>query len=220
MKSFFEGDCLIRMLNMNTVTQQALEEVLEQMNCSIDSADTVELGPSQAKLYSHPLTSFFSKKGLEIAVSILSESNFEQLVEMYDHFEPKRAAQGLPPTGRDRILSWLEHLQKNGENLVALYKDRVIGHTILCPVSPTRAEFAIFIDQEYRNQGIGTKFTEVTLEFAREKGYHRVWLSVVVNNLCAIRVYKKLGFRMRDLFGPEQEMEICLDKQEKGTVAE
>ena len=212
--SFLEAGCLIQNLNMTKATQQTLEQVLEQRNHSIYSNGTEETGPSQAKRYSHPLKSFFSKMGLEIAVGELSKSNFEQLVEMYDHFEPKRAAQGLPPAGRDRILSWLGHLQKSGENLVALYQDRVIGHTILCPVSPTRAEFAIFIDQEYRNQGIGTKFTEVTLEFAREKGYRRVWLSVEVNNLCAIRVYKKLGFRMRDLFGPEQEMEICFDKQE------
>ena len=197
---------------MNRDTQQTLEQALQQKNGTISLAETAKLDPPQAKPYSHPLNFFFSKKGLEIAVSMLSESNFEQLVEMYDHFEPKRAAQGLPPAGRDRILSWLGHLQKTGENLVALYQDRVIGHTILCPVNPTRAEFAIFIDQEYRNQGIGTKFTEVTLEFAREKGYRRVWLSVEVNNLCAIRVYKKMGFRMRDLFGPEQEMEICLSE--------
>ena len=195
---------------MNRATQQTLEQVLEQENRFISPAEATEMGPCQTKLHSHTFKPFFSKMGLEIAVSMLCESNFEQLVEMYDHFEPKRAAQGLPPAGHDRILSWLEHLQKNGENLVALYQDRVIGHTMLCPVSPTRAEFAIFIDQEYRNQGIGTKFTEVTLEFAREKEYRRVWLSVEVNNLCAIRVYKKLGFRMRDLFGPEQEMEIYL----------
>ncbi len=54
--------------------------------------------------------------GLEIAVVQLSKSNFEQLVEMYEHFEPKRAAQGLPPTGRDRILSWLGTTpEKRGE---------------------------------------------------------------------------------------------------------
>jgi RimJ/RimL family protein N-acetyltransferase len=153
---------------------------------------------------------FSSKKGLEIVVIELSENHFEQLVEMYDHFEPKRAAQGLPPTGLDRIISWLDHLQKTGHNLVALYRKQLIGHAMLCPVNPTRAEFAIFIQQDFRNQGIGTKLTEVMLEFARGKGYRRIWLSVEVNNLAAIRVYKKLGFHTRDLFGPEQEMEICI----------
>jgi RimJ/RimL family protein N-acetyltransferase len=212
--SFLEVGCLIQNLNMTKATQQTMEQVLEQKDHSTHASETSEFGSARTELSLQIMSSFCSKQGLEIKVVELSKSNFEQLVEMYEHFEPKRAAQGLPPAGRDRILSWLGHLQKSGENLVALYQDRVIGHTILCPVSPTRAEFAIFIDQEYRNQGIGTKFTEVTLEFAREKGYHRVWLSVEVNNLCAIRVYKKRGFRMRDLFGPEQEMEICFDKQE------
>ena len=83
---------------------------------------------------------------------------------------------------------------------------------MLCPVNPSRAEFAIFIDQGYRDQGIGTRFTELTLQFARSKGFGRVWLSVEVNNLRAIRVYKKLGFQLRDLYGPEQEMEVVLEK--------
>jgi len=195
---------------MNRATQQTLAQVLEQKNHSTHSPETSEIGSVRTGLPSHIVKSFCSKQGLEIEVVHLSKSNYEQLVEMYEHFEPKRAAQGLPPTGRDRISSWLEQLQKNGENLVALYQGQVIGHTMLCTVSPTRAEFAIFIDQEYRNQGIGTKFTEATLRFAREKGYRRIWLSVVVKNLSAIHVYKKLGFRMQDLFGPEQEMEIWI----------
>jgi RimJ/RimL family protein N-acetyltransferase len=210
---FLENNCLVRNLNMNRVTQQTLVQVLEQKNRSTPSPEMTEIGPARTELPYHILKSFCSKQGLEIEVVELTKSSFDQLVEMYDHFEPKRAAQGLPPTGRDRIFSWLKDLQKNGENLVALHQGRVIGHTMLCPVSPIRAEFAIFIDQEYRNQGIGTKFTEVTLEFARGKGYRRIWLSVEVNNLIAIRVYKKLGFRLRDLFGPEQEMEICFDSK-------
>ena len=196
---------------MNRATLEALEDVLERKSGPAHSAQTIEIGPARTGLGSLVLKSFCSKQGLKIEVVDLSKSLFEQLVEMYENFEPKRAAQGLPPMGRDRIISWLEQLQKNGDNLVALYQGRVLGHTMLCAVNPTRAEFAIFIHQEYRNQGIGTKFTEVTLEFAREKGYRRIWLSVEVNNLIAIRVYKKLGFRMRDLFGPEQEMEICFD---------
>lgn len=199
---------------MNRAAEQSTEQILGQMDCSTHSSGVTEYGPDRTELHFHIMDVFCSKQALEIEVVELSKSTFEQLVEMYEHFEPKRAAQGLPPTGRDRISNWLEHLQKTGENLIALHQGRVIGHTMLCPVSPTRAEFAIFIDREYRNQGIGTKFTEVTLEFARGKGYRRIWLSVEVNNLIAIRVYKKLGFRMRDLFGPEQEMEIFFDSKE------
>jgi RimJ/RimL family protein N-acetyltransferase len=165
------------------------------------------------------LSTFSSKANLEIEVVEFSERHFDELVQMYDKFEPKRAAQGLPPMGRDRIIAWLRHLQKNGHNLLAFWNGRVIGHSMLCPVDPQRAEFAIFLHQDFRNQGIGTELTDVTLKYARHKGFRHVWLSVEVNNRCAIRVYKKKGFRVSALFGPEQEMVLDLEEtkgNEKG----
>jgi RimJ/RimL family protein N-acetyltransferase len=157
------------------------------------------------------LSTFGSKADLQIEVVEFSENHFDELVQMYEGFEPKRAAQGLPPVGRDRIIAWLRHLQKNGHNLLALWNRRVIGHSMLCPVDPQRAEFAIFLHQGFRNQGIGTGLTDVTLKYARHKGFRHVWLSVEVNNRCAIRVYRKKGFRVSALFGPEQEMVLDLE---------
>lgn len=156
-----------------------------------------------------------SKAGLVIEVVELCDRWFDELVEMYIDFEPKRAAQGLPPVGRDRVVAWLRHLQKNGHNLLALRNGEVIGHSMLCPMEHQRAEFAIFLHQDFRNQGIGTGLTEVTLEYARLKGLHNVWLSVEVNNRCAIRVYRKQGFEVSGMFGPEQEMSLNL-KEAKG----
>ena len=158
------------------------------------------------------LSTFESRTGLAIEVVEFCENRFEELVQMYDEFEPKRAAQGLPPVGRERIVNWLRHLQKSGHNLLALWDGRVIGHSMLCPVDPQRAEFAIFIDQDFRNQGIGTGLTEVTLKYARLKRLRNVWLSVEVNNQCAIRVYKKKGFHVSGMFGPEQEMTLDLEE--------
>ncbi len=158
------------------------------------------------------LLAFRSKARLEIEVIEFSESRFDALVEMYDAFEPKRAAQGLPPVGRDRIIAWLRQVQKSGFHLLALWNGRLIGHSMLCPFDPQRAEFAIFLDQHFRNQGIGTALTEVTLDYGRHKGIRDVWLSVEVNNRCAIRVYKKNGFRVSGFFGPEQEMALNLEE--------
>src|SRR5262245_44844724 len=89
-------------------------------------------------------STFSSKTGLQIEVVEFCESDFEALVDMYDAFEPKRAAQGLPPVGRERIVAWLRHLQKNGYNLLALCDGHLIGHSMLCPVDRQKAEFAIF----------------------------------------------------------------------------
>jgi RimJ/RimL family protein N-acetyltransferase len=158
---------------------------------------------------------FRSKGGLEIQVVELSESRFEELVRMYEVFEPKRGAQGLPPAGRERIVAWLRNLQLHGHNLLAIADNCVIGHSMLCPVDDGRAEFAIFLDEGFRNQGIGTGLTKATLDYGRHLKFRGIWLSVETNNGCAIRVYRKTGFQLSALFGPEQEM--ALDFTEAGT---
>lgn len=165
------------------------------------------------------LSTFDSRASLKIEVVEFSENRLDELVEMYDEFEPKRAAQGLPPVGRERIVGWLRHLQKSAYNLLALWHDRVIGHAMLCPMERQRAEFAIFLHQDFRNQGIGTGLTEVTLEYARLKGLRNVWLSVEVNNRCAIRVYRKQGFQVSGMFGPEQEMSLNLEEAKGNEVS-
>lgn len=165
------------------------------------------------------LSIFDSKAGLKVEVVEFYENRLSELVEMYDEFEPKRAAQGLPPIGRDRIATWLRHLQKSAHNLLALWDDRVIGHAMLCPMEGQRAEFAIFLHQDFRNQGIGTALTQVTLEYARLKGLRHVWLSVEVNNRCAIRVYGKQGFQVSGMFGPEQEMSLNLEEGKEDEVS-
>ena len=164
------------------------------------------------------LSTFESRVGLVIEVVEFCDNRFDELVEMYDNFEPKRAAQGLPPVGRERIVAWLRHLQKSGHNLVALWNGKVIGHSMLCPMERQRAEFAIFLHQDFRNQGIGTGLTQVTLNYARLKGLRNVWLSVEVNNHCAIRVYKKKGFQVSEMFGPEQEMALDLEETKENEV--
>jgi len=164
------------------------------------------------------LSTFESRVGLVIEVVEFCDNRFDELVEMYNNFEPKRAAQGLPPVGRERIVAWLRHLQKSGHNLVALWNGNVIGHSMLCPMERQRAEFAIFLHQDFRNQGIGTELTQVTLNYARLKGLRNVWLSVEVNNHCAIRVYKKKGFQVSEIFGPEQEMALDLEETKENEV--
>lgn len=165
-------------------------------------------------------STFQSKPGLKIEIVELSDSRFEELVTMYEVFEPKRGAQGLPPVGRERIVTWLRHLQKDGYNLLALADSRVIGHSMLCPVDATRAEFAIFLDQSFRNQGIGTGLTAATLAYAEQLNFRNIWLSVETNNRCAVRVYRKTGFQLSGLFGPEQEMALELNSKTKGGTSD
>jgi len=145
-------------------------------------------------------------KGFQIRVVEFRDVFFQAIVEMYEDFEPKRGAQGLPPVGRDRLISWLRPLCLNHLNLLAFFGDRLIGHTMLCFMGTDRAEFAIFIHQDFRNQGIGSEFTRITLEYGRAKRLRHIWLTVEVNNFSAIRVYKKMGFQISGTYYPEVEM--------------
>ena len=177
--------------------------------------------PSEAtctKRQADVLSTFESRAGLVIEIVEFSDNRFDELIEMYNDFEPKRAAQGLPPVGRERIVAWLRHLQKSGHNLLALRNGHIIGHSMLCPMDRQRAEFAIFLHQDFRTQGIGSGLTEVTLNYARLNGLRNVWLSVEVNNHCAVRVYRKKGFRVSEIFGPEQEMALDLEKTKGNEV--
>jgi len=71
-------------------------------------------------------------------------------------------------------------------------------------------EFVIFVHQDYRNFGIGTTLTRLTLDKAKELGYKTVWLTVSVTNFIALRLYLKVGFANCDMDDCERTMMIKL----------
>lgn len=56
-------------------------------------------------------------------------------------------------------------------------------------------EFAISLDEEYRNLGYGTSLMKKMIEFLKDKGYHQTSLSVDKDNY-AVNMYQKLGFEI------------------------
>lgn len=135
------------------------------------------------------------------------------LETMYLGFEPKRAAQGLPPDGPDRIRRWLDSVLDAGLHLVVEVEGEVLGHAMLIPVDGDTVELANFLHQSIRNRGIGTALNSLSVALARRDGYRRVWLCVEPSNRAAIRSYEKAGFLMvpGTLFQPELEMEALTE---------
>ncbi|HEX6938064.1 MAG TPA: GNAT family N-acetyltransferase [Longimicrobiales bacterium] len=134
------------------------------------------------------------------------------LQAMYEGFEPKGAAQGLPPRAPLGIRRWLDRVLGRGEHVVAEAGGRVVGHAMLIPMDDGGAELATFVDQAVRDRGIGTALNRVIVDVAREAGYRRVWLCVTPSNRAALRSYRKAGFRLVSgaLWMPEVEMEVML----------
>ena len=136
------------------------------------------------------------------------------LEAMYADFEPKRVAQGLPPSDPGQRTRWLDSVLGAGHHLVVEMGGRVVGHGMLLPCPEHEAELANFLHQDTRDRGIGTALNRALLELGRELGLRRVWLSVEPSNRRAIRSYENVGFRRRPAspWAPELEMEVVLDR--------
>lgn len=135
------------------------------------------------------------------------------LEALYNDFEPKGAAQGLPPRHTAAIRQWLDRVLGQGEHLVVEADGWIVGHAMLIPMDDGGAELANFLHQSLRSRGIGTALARVSVDLARDVGYRRVWLSVEPGNRAAVRSYRKAGFHVLpgSPWAPEIEMEVPLE---------
>jgi GNAT superfamily N-acetyltransferase len=57
----------------------------------------------------------------------------------------------------------------------------------------------VFVPEELRGRGIGTRLSHAAEELARARGYSDISISTSVANEGALRLYRRLGFRDADL---------------------
>jgi RimJ/RimL family protein N-acetyltransferase len=88
----------------------------------------------------------------------------------------------------------------NDENLilVARYHDRIIGHCILDVYQHSTgkgiASLIINLHQDFQNKGLGTAMVKRIVDWAQQKGIHRIELAVVAEHEIALNMYEKVGF--------------------------
>ena len=58
---------------------------------------------------------------------------------------------------------------------------------------------ALGVDKDYRNQGIGKKLLEFIKEYAKDNGCTDLRLTVNEENVNAIHLYKKVGFKVKNI---------------------
>ena len=151
------------------------------------------------------------RSGNPFTIGICCVEDYPSLLEMYIHFSPKPASQGLPPEDPETCQNWLKNLFEIGVNLVAWRGNRVIGHAAFIPDQKGKSgEFVVFVDQDNRNLGIGTELTGLTLERTRQLGFESVWLTAPLSNFIAIKLYKKFGFTYSDMDPEERLMVVKL----------
>jgi GNAT superfamily N-acetyltransferase len=171
-----------------------------------------------------PPTTVEDREGRSIEIrapETFSGETLDAVVGMYTEFDPTDRAQGIPPTGEERIRTWLETIGDDSVNVVARDGEDVIAHAMLVPDtddlstiehrSDIEWELAIFVLQAYQRAGIGTTLLENLLGHASDIGIDHVWLTVERWNNPAIALYERVGFESTGTESFEQEMAILLE---------
>ena len=164
-------------------------------------------------------TEIRTRKGRTLMVRAYSPEDFGTLVGMYSSFEPKRVAQGLPPPDLPRITRWLDQLQGKSHSLLAFDGNRIVAHTLLCPISQGEVEFTIFVLQDSREEGLGTVVSNLTLDWASEMGFNKVLLTTEFSNCRAVGLFRKIGFSIKSSYGDECEMSLDLPATSQAQAA-
>ena len=138
------------------------------------------------------------KDGRSVRLATYRPEDKEALVSMYASMSPEAIKWGLPPYDRPRIERWTTDLTNN-ITLLARLEERIVGHLQLFRIPFERrkgvGEVFIYIHQDFQNIGLGTMVMKRAIELAKERGFHRLGLTVVADNHRAIKVYEKVGFK-------------------------
>lgn len=106
---------------------------------------------------------------------------------------------------KERIENWTKYIDyEKSLPILALIqeedRERVIGSASLhfhsLEAVKHKAELGITVHDDYQNRGLGKQMIEHLLEIAHLKGLKKIYLRVDTENIRAIHVYEKCGFKI------------------------
>lgn len=95
-----------------------------------------------------------------------------------------------PPVDIDaRAVAWrLDGL------LVAVDEDEIVGSVFVDESGHGFGEIGMNVARDWRGRGVGSALMAAAVEWARERGLHKLSLSVFAHNAAGIALYRKYGF--------------------------
>lgn len=135
------------------------------------------------------------------------KASFEHLEEVSKLFDKYRVFYNQP-SNLEAARLFLQNRFQNRESVVwvAGKGDRMVGFTQLYPsfssvsMKPIWILNDLFVDENYRKQGIARALMRAAENFARETGAVRIVLSTQVSNLAARSLYESLGYGQNEEF--------------------
>ena len=107
----------------------------------------------------------------------------------------------------------IEHEVENKTRIMYAYilNGKYIAGMSLCPIDNKTIYLSyLVVNEEYRNQGIGTKMIRYARQISKKDGYSYIVLNVDNDNTEAERLYKKLGFVEIGKSSERTEMRIAI----------
>jgi RimJ/RimL family protein N-acetyltransferase len=78
--------------------------------------------------------------------------------------------------------------------LVAVAGTELIGSLVVEPSRHGFGEIGMTVAREWRGRGVGSALLASAIEWARDRGLHKLSLGVFAHNTAAIELYRKFGF--------------------------
>lgn len=91
----------------------------------------------------------------------------------------------------------LEHLikSKNAAVIAARIDGKLVGYAIVVIEGDVADFWDLVVKKEYRNMGVGSSLIKEVENYAKQKGCVAIKLDVNLQNVNAIRLYEKFGYR-------------------------
>jgi acetyltransferase len=86
-----------------------------------------------------------------------------------------------------------------------------VARLILEP-NKKQGEFAVVIADKYQGRGLGTKLTNMLIEWAKEKGVEKIYAQVMAENIKMVRLAEKLGFTTKRYSDGDVYAELTLNQ--------
>lgn len=132
-----------------------------------------------------------------VAIRKATLEDVESLLDLYEAVaaEGDRIAAELPIDRVDRVRRWRENQleAENGCILVAELNGVIVGHAGVTDHEGL-VDLGMLVSSDHRRRGIGRALIAACVEWARERGAHKITLEVWPNNEPAIRLYESAGF--------------------------
>ncbi len=137
--------------------------------------------------------------GKRLLLRPLTKEDREGLVDLFGRASEQDLEYFRSDAGdRAVVENWVDHLDlKSVFPLVAVVDDKIVGDATLHFGEHFHRHLAwvrVFLDQEYRRQGIGTLMIRSLIDIARRVDLHQLYAEIVTTQPQIIKAFEDLGF--------------------------